>query len=467
MVTRNELDLGADRFEGERLLQALGALHAMLGAVPEPARLAAELRLCLIAQIDDDARAALDSAAELRLRATAPAPVADRKAVALARDVFGALLDLYQQCLEGLGGEDAAECRIRLVRAGAERLKWERCAGGPAHPALWSRLGAAFARAVAHSKVRSATAFGAGGRLGTSVEREYLRAVAVYSAAYDRISPDLVAVLDRLIEFSLPMLDFRADSPAGAVCHVAPDLAGAPRRVLPVAPASAGAWFLATRVARGALQELAEQSGRGLVPMGLECAGRGQLTAALHHLLSHWSEAPRMRSYRRHVLGGRLTAVRGIDDLRQLFAGESVSCLAEWEFRDVSRGGIGVALPPQSAAAVAVGELVGVLPHDGDVWQFGIVKRAWTEADASMVLGLEALAHKPVLVSADDGLVRADVFLCDPLLRGEAVRVAAPASVLRPDVPLSVAADGAVQQLKPLDGVMSGEGFELRVYQVV
>lgn len=470
VTMESKADFRLSRRKGEEGAHPLESLLTMLGALPDATQLAPELRLCLIAQIDDDARAALDAPSEASDGPFRPG----RKAATVARELFGGLLDAYHQCLADLegaacpasAGRDADDCRIRFVRAAAERLKWERCVGGPAHPELWSRIGKTFGRVVHEHEARSATGFGAGGRLGTSVGREYLRAVAVYTAAFDRVTPDHVPALDRLIEFSLPMLDFRLDSSIGAVCLVAPERGDAPRRILPGVPVPRSTWFLGTRVARGALQELAEQLACGLVPLGFEREDRATLAAALQHLSTHWSEAPRMRRYRRHATGGRLTAVRGIDDLRQLFAGESVSYLAEWEFRDVSRGGIGVFLPAESAASICVGELVGILPHDGDVWQFGIVRHAWTRNDGSMLLGLEALAQKPVLVSADDGVIRTDVFLCDPLLRGEAVRIAVPANTLRTDVSLSIAADGAIHELTPLDSVMSGEGFELRVYQV-
>lgn len=83
-------------------------------------------------------------------------------------------------------------------------------------------------------------------------------------------------------------------------------------------------------------------------------------------------------------------------------------------------------------------------------------------------MGLEVLSRKPVLAHVDDGRRPAAVLLCDPLLRGEAVRIVAPLRALdAPSVPLFVTGNGSVQKLKPLDASYTGDGFELRVYQVL
>jgi hypothetical protein len=451
---------------------ALETIAAALRGLPGLDQLSPEARVALVAHLDDDAhRAIAPDSARSAPEQTGAAP--DERVVGMARDLFGALLDAYHDCLSAFGesagpaGESAVlrACHVRLVRAGAQRVKWERCAGGPAHAKLWQWLGASFTHGVSHGA--AGVAGGAAGSLATSVEREYLRAVAFYSAALEHLSPALINAIDRLIEFALPMLQLQADAAQGAVYCLPHDLAAAPRRMVRVSHSRDGAWFLYTRVAVGALHELAERVQDGGVPVGLEsaCGGRS-LMGGIQHLLRHWSDASPVRRYRRHMLGGKLTAVRGIEDLRQLFTGESVSYLAEWEFRDASRGGIGASVPAGASVPVNVGELVGILPHDGEAWQLGVVRRAWLECDA-MQVGLEALSQRPVLASIDDGLVRTEVFLCDPLLRGEAVRIAAPVNTLRPGIPVFVTANGSIQKLKPLDAAMAGNGFELRVYQVL
>ncbi len=452
-------------------LEALHSVASALDKLPGPDLLSAAERFFLIAQLDDDAM----QACEHRLALADSGK--DPEFVGAARDIFGALLDAYRQSLpelESAAGEAGAdpalgECRGRLVRAGAQRVKWERCAGGPAHPALWRWLGAVFEHPDAIDPVAS-TPVSPTKRLST-IEREYVRAVAYYSAAPEHLSLPVLGAVDRLIDFALPMLLLQGGASQGAGYWISPELGAAPRRILRASEPATGnpPLRLLTRVAVGALHELAVQLQQGVAParLDLRALDHDTLVTALHHLLRNWSDTPPVRRYRRHVLGGKLTAVRGIEDLRQLFTGESVSHLAEWEFRDASRGGIGATLRTGMAAPLAVGELVGILPHDGDTWQLGVVRRAWQEGDAVTRVGLEALSLRPVLASADDGLVRTDVLLCDPLLRGEAVRIAAPANTLRPGVPVFLTANGSIQKLKPLDAALAGEGFELRVYQVL
>jgi len=457
--------------EPDRNSGALETIAAALRGLPGPDQLPPATRLALVAHLDDDARLAI-AAESLRAGAQQSDGAPDDRVAGRARDVFGALLDAYRECLSALGdsaspaGESDAlhEWHVRLVRAGAQRVKWERCAGGPSHPQLWQSLGVSFNHGASHDKTRLTLAGGA----PTSVEREYLRAVAFYSAALEHLPPAVMDAIDRLIEFVLPMLQFQAEAVQGAVYYVPHDLGAAPRRMVRLPDRRDGVWFLSTRVALGALHELAGQLQSGVIPVGFElaCGSREALVEGVQHLLRHWSAASPVRRYRRHMLGGRLTAVRGIEDLRQLFTGESVSYLAEWEFRDASRGGIGASVPAGASAPLNVGELVGILPHDGEAWQLGVVRRAWLECDA-MEVGLEALSQRPVLASIDDGLVRTDVFLCDPLSRGEAVRIAAPLNTLRPGIPVFVTANGSIQKLKPLDAAMAGNGFELRVYQVL
>jgi hypothetical protein len=301
------------------------------------------------------------------------------------------------------------------------------------------------------------------------VEREYVRAVATYTASLDQLEIEAIGVADRLIAFALPLLQLQADPVGGAIYFLSPGLLAPPRRLVRLPESLDGAWFFSTRTAVLALDDLRADYVQGSSPavLGLgEVDGR-LLHVGLQHLLRHWSESPPVRRFRRHVLGGTLKAVRGIDDLRRIFSGEDASSLSEWDLRDASRGGVGVLAPIVQESPVRVGELVGICPDESGSWQLGIVRRAWRSGEEATFVGLETLSQRPILASVDDGRVRADVFLCDPVMRGEAVRIAAPANTLRPSVPLFVTSNGTVQKLKPLDSGMAGNGFELRVYQVL
>jgi hypothetical protein len=329
-------------------------------------------------------------------------------------------------------------------------------------------MGAAFAHSVDrnHSAI---AALGMGRQRGASVAQEYLHAVALASASLDQLAPHFLPVVDRLILFALPMLQFETEAVPGAVCCVAPDLTGPPQRIVRPAALPVGFWFFSPRVAVRALQEISEQFEAGVLPprLGLGEFNGEAIWGGLQHLLRYWSVTPPVRRYRRHWIEGPLAAVRGMEDLQRLYSGTQVSAQYEWSLRNASRGGVGVAALGAPEERVEVGELVGIRSTEGGVWQLAVVRRLWQDDNHLAMIGLETLSQKPEFASVDDGRTRTEVFLCDAIHRGEAVRVAAPVHALAPGAPLFVTSNGAIQKLKPLDSAMLGSGFELRLYQVL
>jgi hypothetical protein len=483
--------IAAERLdEGTGLAPASGVAHALDDLLGEIAALTLNLRHLArsdaisvdarfeaVTRLDDRLRDCIPQLEEAGATFEASKLSVIRRTLACGRDAFGALLDAYQGCIHSYEDQvnDPArrgylnDCRFALVRAGADRIIWERCCGGPVHGQLWRWLGAAFFHAVSRDGSRMALRFGSPGSAVACVESEYLRAVAAHSAALDVLDPRYIAPIDRLLAFALPMLQFQATPIAGSTYHVDPRSSVAPRRMVRIPDSITGLWFFSPRAALDALQKIAREVQDGNVPAGLALTEPDDtsLNAALAHLLRHWSDTPPVRRHRRHLLGGMLSAVRGIDELKRLFSGQVVMQQAEWSLRDVSRGGLGAYAPTHSDPSVRVGELVGVSPHDGRSWQLAVVRRTWGELGHYPLVGLETLSQNPSLADVDDGRTRACVLLCDPLLRGEAVRIAAPANLLSPGVPLFVTSNGSIQKLKPLESSMTGDGFELRVYQVL
>ncbi|NMG76829.1 hypothetical protein [Aromatoleum diolicum] len=458
---------------GGDLLHELEACTARVHHLMRADGLSVDTRFEALARLDDEARAGIS-----RLRGSHAAQILSTvSAVAAGRDMFGAILDAYQGCIYAYEDEAShparrgllEDCRVRLVRAGAERVLWERFSGGPAHEHLWRWLGAAFREVTSPDGGHYSAGPGVPEDCTVSVKREYLRAVAAQSASFDLLQPQLIHVVDRLLDFALPMFQFQAAPFAGATYYVDPDWSVGPRRMVRLPESINGTWFFAPRMAAEALQEVAEQLAVGNLPKGLTLGQESDdsLKAGLEHVLRHWSDMPPVRRYRRHLLGGTLSAVRGIKDLQRLFSGQNVTEQAEWSLRDVSRGGLGVYAPMLTDGSVRVGELVGICPIEGATWQLAIVRRTWANPGGCPFVGLETLTQRPVLTSVDDGRASADVVMCDPLMRGEAVRIAAPANVLNAGVPLFVTSNGSIQKLKPLESSMTGDGFELRVYQVL
>ncbi|QTQ35196.1 Uncharacterized protein ToN1_10250 [Aromatoleum petrolei] len=391
------------------------------------------------------------------------------------RDLAGGLLDQLQHSLaecdgdcEGAGQSDvAAALRLRLVRAGAERVIWERCSGGPPHPHVWRWLGVAFLHAVRERDpaIESPTLAETGAE--ASVEFHYVKALAACTASLDVLAPRLLSSVGRLLNQAVPVASFEPAAFKGATHWVAPQEGSGPCRLVGQVEAMAGAWFLSPGFAPEMFREARTRAIGDEQPSAFSSDGR---TASLHlqaldHLLRHWSAALPVRRHRRHLIEGVLAAVAGIDELRKVFGGEHGVRREEWRLRDLSRGGVGAIA---ANGSVSIGQLVGIHPVDGQGWQLALVRRSWARDDDSAHLGLEILSRKPMLAHVDDGRRPADVLLCDPLRRGEAVRVIAPPREFgAPDLPLFVTGNGGVQKLKPLDACYTGEGFELRVYQVL
>lgn len=446
-----------------RCLSQLARLRSALEA--SPAEIVSRLgtRLAFVEQIDGEMRRLVPPVLRAGL-----SPAAAARASGVFRDAFGALLDAYQVCTAsfraGEGGSSATEmgaCGVGLARAAADRIKWERRAGGPAHPHLWPWIAAEFRKAATDSRPPAHPA--------GSVAGEYLRAVALSTMPLERLPIEVVDAVDVLVAFSLPMIQFQSGSVAGAIYWSPPDFAAAPRRIVRAADVAPAAWLFSPRMATKALEELAARSNEDAVlqQFAVRVGGRDVLRFALRVLQQHWGETAPTRRFRRHLLDGPLRAVRGIDELLRTFAGDEKPRWSEWTFRDASRGGLGVYAPLRTDGPVRVGELVGLRSPEGRGVQLAVVRRAWVENDVRAIVGLETLSQQPVLVSADDGSKRIRILLCDPMQRGETIRIVTPARALRADVPLFVTMGGSVQKLKSLDIGLSGEGFELRVCQVL
>lgn len=389
-----------------------------------------------------------------------------------ARDISGALLDQLERSLNayGAGREGVlernaiADLRLRLVRAGAERVIWERCCGGPPHPHLWQWLGTAFMHAAGDRSSSAARPVPVVLPSEESVDFHYIRALAVCTASLDLLAPQLLAAVDRLLRLSVPVVRFEPEVFEGAT-HLVDPQGGVPRRLVGISEIAAGAWFFSPGLASEMFREARARAVADTQPPASSPDASTLHLRALDHLLRQWSAAPPVRRHRRYQMTGTLAAVAGIDELRMVFRGEQGVRREEWQLRDLSRGGLGAVA---ANGAVCAGQLVGIHPVDGQGWQLALVRRAWTHEEGATHLGLEVLSRKPVLAHVDDGCRPAEVLLCDPLRRGEAVRIVMPLRALvAPTVPLFVTGNGSVQKLRPLDASYTGDGFELRAYQVL
>jgi hypothetical protein len=425
-----------------------------------PGHLSPATRLFLLSRLEGKAGAAV-----ARVMAV-PAAIAGNghgswdEFAGAACEVFGALADAYADLAGFVSAEASplADASARLAAVLAQRLKWELIACAAPHPQLWRWLGSLFC------------ATGCDAQSDEIVTREYLRAIAYLSSTFDQVPLESISAADHLIDQVLPHLTLRPQPEAGALYVVVPEDGAPPRRfVVGADDGLCSALYFHPGLATAMLRGFHSQLAQGVVPAGMGWGGRADnlhLGEAAQHLLRQWSGSPPVRRHHRHALNGPLSAVRGFPALRALFRGEEVGAVREWRMCDASRGGVGAALPETASDNIHLGDLVGLRADEGESWHLGIVRRKRYEEDAPRV-GVETLAARPELISVDDGRTSAEVFLCDPLTKGEAVRVVVPPSQLRPGRPLFLSVAGLVRKLKPLDAYLGGRGFELRVYQVV
>ena len=435
-------------------IAGLQATTASLDGLRSPDRLPAAARLALIAQLEDDARNGIASVMIDTERLPAHGLAGWPRFADEACRVFGALLETYGALsdLDGLPAELRAEVDVRLAGAAAQRLRWELQSCGPEHPDLWRRVGAVWLRSE-----------GAG-----APALECLRTFAYFSAGLDQLPPAALEAVDSLIGLAVPYLALAPSAEAAGRYVFLPGVGVPPRRFVRGEQPPEGALALLTEGAYAILAGLSGQVSHGVVPAGLGGGGvdAAHLSVALQVLLRQWSDAPPARRYRRHLLTGQLRAVRGFEPVRALLAGQQDSDGGAWQMQDASRGGIGALVPQGDHASIGTGDLVGLRAQEGDAWHLGLVRRK-RQTGSGPFVGVETISQSPELVSADDGRAASEVLLCDPLLKGEAVRILTAPGALSGASALFINRQGSIHKLKPLEASASGSDFELRVYQVL
>lgn len=410
---------------------------------------AAGLSLDLVTVLDDRLRRTLD--------AWSPGldPHAASRPALYARIyvVFDALLAAYR-CVPPASSAVAVAC----ARTAADLVFWACAAQRSVLDGVWSGLMEGFEASASGMARVSGDVPGAG--------RQYLRALAFEVAAVDQLEGPTLAAALRLVDLAVPFLSLSRTPSPETVYSVDAKQAGKPVRF--VAHPASSAWFLHSEEAVVFLTGLLGRMQSGLMPPSLRNAGVtvGAVQAAAQHLIVRWSSSPPLRRFRRHLVSGVLSVIRGLGEIRHVLGGTASAVPVEWAISDLSRGGVGAKVAADSASIPRRGELLSFRPQDGASWHLGVVRRVRYLND-EVSIGIETLSPRPTLVRVDDGRAPLEVFFCDPVQKGEAVRIAAPVNTLRAGVPLFISAGNKLQKLKPLEACEVDSGFELRVYQVL
>ena len=376
---------------------------------------------------------------------------------AAVRESVGKVFESYKAFVACLSSPLPVSVSVSLARITAEVLRWDLIDRQAPNPDAWALLGQLFLQEVDDSSAEV-------GGISGGVTREFVRALAYHSAALDQFPPMGGMAVCKLVDVLLPFLSLQRNCPPGALYLVNPPQSPVPVRLS--RPLASPGWCYHAKVACEFLAEIHGQLIRGSMPGVLAGMEPRLVRESAVHLRRHWSVRPPVRRFRRHAVDGGLSVVRGYEQIKGLFRPRVEVTNGAWRIVDLSRGGVGALVYHDGGDVPDSGELLAFRPQDGSSWHLGVVRRVRQAKDAAEV-GIETLSIRPELVRTDDGLVTIDLLFCDPVLRGEAVRVIAPENVLRPGAPLFVTAEGRVSKLKPLEGVMFGTDYELRVYQVL
>lgn len=431
-------------------------------------------RARLLFALDEVCQAPARNCSELYMAACHGDAATRRKLWALAQGFWGMLLDAYGDLLISVAAEQdgtdrsfLAQLAARAIRAGANRAKWDAFRHGPIDEAVWARLNLAYRLAARYRLQRETLRLRADRDTATSVEREYLRAMALHSLSPDQLDVDRIELASRLVHFVLPRLELSTAPSISTLYWVDLGHALPPARMMAAPRSVDHALFFSGVSAGPVLQELLELVSAGNVPAGLVLQhddSTASLTSVLSHMLRSWSSDAPLRRHRRHPMPGRLLVAAGIDEFVARLGHETHhGALSDWSMRDASTHGVGAEAPSGDIDGVQLGMLLGMHSSDGNCWRVGTVRRLWRAAKGSNQVGIELLGEAPVGAVADDGAQRVKVILLDPLKRGMPVRVVLPLSA-RSERPLYVLGQNKAVKLLPLPEREFGLDHEVRSY---
>lgn len=394
---------------------------------------------------------------------------AARDHAAVVHDAYGQLLAMLAQA-GGLAEQrdSLALLAVRTLRTGAQLIKWEAFRHGPIASTLWPRLNVAYRLALREGIERQPVRSRMDRTTETSVEREYVRVMALQSLGLDRMDAGRLELAWCLIHHVLPLLEISSTPDETSSFWVDLASASAPMRLMHKPREAALPRYFSGKVAAKELEGLRERIASGEFPAGLPLQlhrRTEKLTAALTHIIRVWSNEAPMRRGRRHPVPGRMQVVQGLSGLLDIFHGVvSSSGHHQWTIRDTSVHGVGLAAPGGDAKALEVGMLVGLHSPQDDGWRVGTVRRLWREDSGCTQVGIELLGESPAEVTVDDGVKASQVLLLDRLESEAPVRVIVSSPGPRPGDAVFLTQRGRKVKLAPMEAVEYGVDYEMRRY---
>lgn len=393
----------------------------------------------------------------------------------LARRYADMLAERYTELLQLLEekasppAELLTEVVVRLMRVACIAQKLDALHYTPCEPAHWALLGRAWRLAEAHGVGKRPVRIRINRPTETTFETEYLRSVALASAALEELDEAQIDQAARLIHYVLPSLRL-GPHPDAAQLWIDPAQGTAPTSMarLPDEPPP-GVLYFSSGSAVATLTEMEKLMREGMIPTAIGLEGQDaarRFPPLLRHLIRHWSGKAPVRRHRRYPLTGKIRVLNGVEALTDQLGGEVSPQVALWDQKDASVQGVGAEVPNAEAANLLVGTMLGLHSEDGDHWIVGVLRRLIRQKSGTTRIGIELLSWRPLSARADDGVRQTRVLLLDPLHQGGKVRLALPIAVFRSEAPLFLIAGNKTIKLSTPGLVERGLDYEIRSYVV-
>lgn len=390
---------------------------------------------------------------------------------ALGRDFYASLGRAYDLVLNGLATDftidDADPLRVevllRAVRAAAGEMKWVAFDYQELAPEVWQRAIGAYRAAGQYGALNTPINVREGRETRSTVSREFIRLVAMQCASLDQLSPDRIEATDKLVRYLQHSLALTSEPRGGGQFFLDLESLSAPQRCLAVpedVPSTIRYFRPADAVVMlGELRQTVADGGLGPLFAGI---GVPSVSGAIRHLSRQWGPVPPMRQYRRHPVRGALALATGLGFIRSQISGEAqMRPAAAWALRDASRNGFGVISGAFDPDVCRVGALVGAHVGETGRWVLALVRRVRSDIEGGAAVGMQTISSEPYPALLDDGARSWSGILCDPVVRGRAVRIVCEPGAMRSPRPVFAKVAGRTVKLQPGTVLVSGPGYQI------
>lgn len=388
---------------------------------------------------------------------------------------WGRIFDVYGELLitlaAGMGrgerSELVAAISVRAIRAASQLIKWQAFRGESANHEIWARLNLAY-RLAEHAGVARLSVQPRQDREAVlTVEREYTRALALHSLEPEQLDAVSLELASRVVNYVLARLELSPVPVTTSLYWIDAAQAMLPVRLVQLPDQVGMPRFFAGALAVDSLQSMLELASVGNVPPGFSVqhmTGSGYFANVLAHMVRHWSGIAPLRRQRRHAMPGAMRVVLGVEAVFARICQQGQEAPGEeWEctVHDVSRRGIGIDMPAETARRTAVGMLVGMCLTDADCWRTGIVRRVRQGSSGTSQVGVELFAEIASSVIVRDGATQMQALLLDPLKPGSTVRLIFSSMAASSSPVLFLGEGGQTYRLSLLPGREYGADHEI------